>query len=62
MTEISISFSKSNEYKIDDSVGSTLFSNALVKIVDEDGNALEVGETGEICAKSGFKFMVSLII
>jgi acyl-CoA synthetase (AMP-forming)/AMP-acid ligase II len=62
MTEILISITKPNESKIDYSVGSTIFPNTLVKIVDDDGNALDIGETGEICAKSCFKFMVSLTI
>lgn len=34
-------------------------SNVNVRVVDEEGNALEIGQTGEILAKPEFKFMVS---
>lgn len=33
--------------------------NILVKVIDKQDNALEVGQTGEILAKPEFKFMVS---
>lgn len=36
-------------------VGKT-FTNIQVKIVDEEGNALDLGEVGEVCAKPEFKF------
>ena len=36
-------------------VGRT-FTNVQVKIIDDEGNALDLGEVGEICAKPEFKF------
>lgn len=36
-------------------VGRT-FTNIQVKIIDEEGNPLDLGEVGEICAKPEFKF------
>ena len=36
-------------------VGRT-YTNVQVKIVDEEGNPLDLGEVGEICAKPEFKF------
>jgi 4-coumarate--CoA ligase len=36
-------------------VGKT-YTNVEVKIVDEEGNPLDLGEVGEICAKAEFKF------
>jgi acyl-coenzyme A synthetase/AMP-(fatty) acid ligase len=59
MTETFVSMSKPSEYRIEFSVGSILFPNVQVKIVDDDGKTLDVGQRGEICAKSGFKFLVS---
>jgi 4-coumarate--CoA ligase len=57
MTEASISMTKPFEFKKEFSVGSMLFPNAHVKIVDDDGNKLGVGEKGEICVKLLFKFI-----
>lgn len=59
-TEVSgISSSKKGEYKQKLSIGSILYWNVSVKIVDEDHKNLGVGETGEICVKPPFKFQVS---
>jgi len=59
MTEGGVCQTKEGEYKINGSVGSLLYPNNFVKIVDEEGNAVDIGEVGEICAKSYFKFLVS---
>lgn len=58
MTEIGISMTKPGESKIYGSVGSIIFPNTDVKIVDDEGRALDKGETGEICAKTNFNFQV----
>lgn len=59
MTEVLVSMTKPYEYKIEYAVGSVLFFNVQVKIIDENGKALEIGQHGEICAKPYFKFHVS---
>lgn len=59
MTEQSAIFTKPLEYRQGLSVGSFIFPNASIKIIDEDGNALDNGQTGEICLKSALKFLVS---
>ncbi|KAG5680303.1 hypothetical protein PVAND_009820 [Polypedilum vanderplanki] len=56
MTEVLISMTKPNEYKQEYAVGSFLFFNVQVKIIDENGISLDNGKHGEICAKSSFKF------
>lgn len=62
MTEVGISFTKPDEYKIDGAVGSIIFPNTQVKIIDEEGNALEKGNPGEVCAKISCKFLVSILL
>jgi 4-coumarate--CoA ligase len=62
MTEASVSMTKPGEYKEAFSVGSLIFPNTVVKIVDEEGQRLGVGVTGEIRAKGYFKFMVSWLV
>lgn len=61
MTEVGMSITKPNEYKIEGSVGSIIFPNTLLKIVDDNGNRLNAEEVGEICAKSIVKFLVRKI-
>lgn len=59
-TEVSgISRSVPGEYNEKLSIGSVLYWNVSVKIVDENHQNLGVGETGEICARPPFKFQVS---
>lgn len=58
-TEVSgISRSVPGEYKKKLSIGSVLYWNVSVKIVDEAHQNLGVGEIGEICALPPFKFQV----
>lgn len=59
MTEISVClFTSAKIYKHETAAG-TLQANVQVKIVDDDGNKLGVGERGEILVKSLFPFSVS---
>jgi 4-coumarate--CoA ligase len=59
MTEISVCMSGPGEFMKNLSVGSFFVSNIVMKIVDEYGQRLSVGEEGEICVKPNFKFFVS---
>lgn len=59
MTEIGICFTTPGEYKVQGSVGSSINPGTQVKIIDDDGNALENGKVGEICGKNSYKFIVS---
>lgn len=59
MTETSAVISLPMEYKKKFAVGSMIFPNNLIKIVDEDGRNLDNGQSGEICVKMQFKFLVS---
>lgn len=59
MTELLISITLPGEYKEPYSVGSLFLANLMMKVVDDDGNRLGIGETGEICVKSDFGFSVS---
>lgn len=59
MTEQAATSSKPLEYRQGLAVGSAILPNVSIKIVDEDGNALDNGQTGEICQKSTIKFLVS---
>lgn len=43
-------------------VGKIILPNNIIKIVDESGSRLGVGERGELCVKSLFDFIVSFII
>lgn len=59
MTEISVSvLTPGQVYKNEASTGS-LMANAIVKIVDDDGNKLGVGEQCEVLVKALFPFPVS---
>lgn len=60
MTEIAATLTKPFEYRQGLSVGSFILPNVSLKIIDDDGNALDNGKTGEICLKPKFKFLVSL--
>lgn len=40
-------------------VAKEVFPNTIVKVVDDEGNKLGVGEPGELCIKNAFKFLVS---
>lgn len=51
--------SKPLEYRQGLSVGSMILPNVSLKIVDDDGNTLDNGQTGEICTKSTLEFLVS---
>ena len=58
MTECSVSMCLPGlSYKNDASAG-FLAGNAVVKIVDDEGNKLGPGERGEILVKSHFPFLV----
>jgi acyl-coenzyme A synthetase/AMP-(fatty) acid ligase len=59
MTEVSISITAPGEFKLNLAVGSMLYPNVQVKIVNESGVALNNGQQGEIYAKPFFKFLVS---
>lgn len=59
MTEQAATVTKPLEYRQGLSVGSMIVSNISIKIIDDDGNVLGNGETGEICTKSTSKFLVS---
>lgn len=61
MTEASATMTAPMEYKKDFSVGSIIIPNTSIKIVDEDGKSLDNGQSGEICIKMFFKFLVSKV-
>lgn len=60
MTEQAATATKPFEYRKGLSVGSIILPNVSIKIINDDGIALDNGFTGEICAKSKFKFLVSV--
>lgn len=60
MTECAVSVTKANEYKEKLTVGSFIFPNLKIKIVDEDGRKLNANEAGELCMKSNLSFLVGL--
>jgi acyl-CoA synthetase (AMP-forming)/AMP-acid ligase II len=62
MTESAGVMSKPGEYKNDMAVGSLILSNLFIKIVDENGKAVDNGVQGEIHVKSTKKFMVRILI
>lgn len=59
MTELAGTLSKGLEYRQGLSVGSIVLPNVSIKIIDDDGNTLDNGQTGEICLKSTLQFLVS---
>jgi 4-coumarate--CoA ligase len=54
-TEIFIAAIRPGESSDGLKVGKT-YTNIQVKIVDEEGNSMDLGEVGEVCAKPEFKF------
>lgn len=58
MTECGVSGTAPDEYKESLTVGSQIFPNLSLKIVDESGEKLGVNEVGELCLKSTVKFLV----
>jgi len=59
MTEMGVSFTAPNEYRNGLTVGSLITPNVTIKIVDDEGKRLGIGEAGEICAEQLFGFGVS---
>jgi 4-coumarate--CoA ligase len=59
MTEILISSTLPDEFKENLSVGSFIFPNIEMKIVDDDEQRLGANEVGELCVKSIYDFQVS---
>lgn len=61
LTESSACSTKPNEYKIGGlSVGSMIYPNNSIKIIDNYGRSLHNGQKGEICLKQKFKFLVRI--
>ncbi len=59
MTEAFATITKPFEYRQSLSVGSMIFPNISLKIIDDNGNAVANGKTGEICIRPSLKFLVS---
>lgn len=59
LTETMVTLSPESDANAGYSVGRVIAHNQ-VKVVDDDGTALGIGERGEICVKTNFPFMVSV--
>jgi acyl-coenzyme A synthetase/AMP-(fatty) acid ligase len=60
MTEISVANPAPGKVYANKATTGTVVPNLTVKIVDDDGRKLGVGEIGEVCAKRPLPFLVSL--
>lgn len=58
MTEVAIATTSPGEFKKEFSVGSRIFPNISLKIIDDDNQNLGINEPGEILAKPPVKFQV----
>jgi 4-coumarate--CoA ligase len=61
MTEVSVCLSAPGEFMKNLSVGSVFVPNITMKVIDENGTRLGVGEDGEFCIKPAFEFLVSFM-